>query len=121
MNEDLQPELPIPPWLRLTKENIVACIIIAAILLVFIYSVFASLSTVLVKFGNDEFSSGNDNLGKASYNLALEFNSDLKTAMNRCNTDDAQKQYDLAIIDCSKAIEINENYFSAYYDRGYAN
>jgi hypothetical protein len=78
INQDIKPELPIPFWLTLTKEKFAARIIIFAILSILIYIIFNSVSGVLVQLGNIEFSAGNEKLGIVSYDLALEFNNDLK-------------------------------------------
>lgn len=131
IDQDFEPELPntdqvfrlesqIPSWLTLASEKFVRLIFILAILSIAIYIVFDSFSRVLVRLGNIEFSAGNEKLGIASYNLALEFNRDLKEAVNQCYAYNAQAQYELAINQCSKAIEIDENYSTAYSYRGYA-
>jgi tetratricopeptide (TPR) repeat protein len=120
INQDIKPELPIPFWLTLTKEKFAARIIIFAILSTSIYIVFNSVSGVLVRLGNIEFSAGNEKLGIVSYDLALEFNNDLKKAVNQCYADNAQKQYKLAVEHCSKVIDINEQYTAAYINRGWA-
>ena len=120
ISQDFKPELSIPSWLTLTKEKFAARIIIFAILSTLIYIIFNSVSGVLVRLGNIEFSAGNEKLGIVSYDLALEFNNDLKKAVNQCYAYEAQKQYELAISNCSKAIEIDSKFAVAYFNRGHA-
>ena len=79
------PELPSLSWITITGEKFAARFIIFVILSTLIYIVFNSISGVLVQLGNIEFSAGNEKLGLASYKLALEFNRDLKKAINQCN------------------------------------
>ncbi len=107
VDQDFKIELQIPSWLTLTPEKFVGLIIVFAILSTLIFVASASFSRALVQLGNVEFSAGNEKLGTVTYNLALEFNSDLKEAVSQCYTYGTQKQYELAINHCSKAIEIN--------------
>jgi len=131
IDQDFEPELPntdqdfrlesqIPSWITLTSEKFVRLIFILTILSTAIYITFDSFSRVLVWLGNIEYSAGNEKLGTASYNLALEFNRGLNQAVNQCYAYNTQQEYELAINHCSKAIEINENYATAYSYRGYA-
>ena len=119
-DQDFKPELPNLSWITLTREKFAVRFVIFVILSTLIYIVFNSVSGVLVQLGNIEFSAGNEKLGIASYNLALEFNRDLKEAISQCNADNSYRhQYELAISDCSEAIEIDEQLcVSAYSNRG---
>jgi len=120
MDEDIEPELPIQSWLGLPNEKFIGRIVIFVILSFLIFIIFSSFSGVLVQLGNAEFSAGYEKFGIATYNLALEFDQDLKEAVNNCYAYNTQQQYELAISSCSKAIEIDPNYAAAYARRGYA-
>jgi tetratricopeptide (TPR) repeat protein len=120
IDQDIKRDLPTQSWLTLPPEKFGVLIIVFVILSSVIYILFSSFSIILVQIGNIEFSAGYEKFGIATYNLALEFNRGLKTEMNQCNADNAQKQYEQAIEHCSNAIEINENYANAYFSRGYA-
>ena len=120
INQENQPELQIQSWLGLPREKFVATIFIFAILSFIIFILFSSFSRVLVQLSNAEFSAGYEKLGIVTYNLALEFNKDLKEAVNDCYAYNTQQEYELAIKSCSKAIEIDPNLATAYFRRGYA-
>jgi len=123
IDQDFEPESPTsssPVLTILTKEKIAVRIAIFVILSYLIYVVPASLSRMLIEFGNSEYSTGNEKIGTVSYSLALELNNSLKKVISQCYTDNAQKQYELAISDCSKAIEIDPNYVNAYSYRALA-
>jgi len=120
IDQDFEPESPTPSSPVLNKEKIAVRIILSIILSYLIYVVPNSLSRVLIEFGNFEYSVGSEKIGTTSYNLALELSNDLNKAMKQCVTDDAQKQYKLAIEHCGNAIEINKNYATAYFYRGNA-
>lgn len=119
-DENVEPELSTPSLFVLSREKIFIRVIVFLILSFLIYTVPAPLSKILIDFGNSEYSTGNEKLGTVSYNLALEFDNELKKAMHQCNANNAQKEYKQAIEDCGKAIEINEHYASAYFSRGNA-
>lgn len=120
INQEIKPELATPSWLTLPPEKFTARIFIFAILSFLIYVLLSSFSRVLVQLGNAEFSAGHDRIGTASYNLALALNGNLKEASERCIAARVQGQYELAISYCSKAIEIDSNFATAYFNRGIA-
>lgn len=118
-DQDIEPELPTQSWLGLPSEKFVARIVIFLILSFLIFIIFGSFSRVLVQLGNAGFSAGHEKFGIVSYNLALEFNQGLKKEVNKCDAYNTQQQYELAISSCSKAIEIDPNYATAYFRRGH--
>jgi tetratricopeptide (TPR) repeat protein len=120
VDQDIKPELTIRSWLGLPNEKFVGLIIIFAMVSFVIFILFNSFSRVLVQFGNAEFAAGYEKLGIATYNLALEFNQDLKEAVNNCYAYNAHQEYELAIHSCDNAIEIDPNFAGAYFQRGYA-
>ena len=120
MNQDFKPESLIPSWLVIPKERFIVRLGLFAILSFFIYIISVLSSAILIKIGNAQFAAGNEKLGTASYNLALEFNSDLKRVTNQCYAKSTEQQYELAIEHCSKAIKINKYHAQAYFNRGLA-
>jgi len=120
VGQHIEPEWSIQSWFVVPSEKFIARMVVLAMLSFLIFIIFASFSRVLVRLGNAEFSSGYAKFGIATYNLALEFNEDLKKAVNQCDADNTRQQYELAIHSCSKSIEIDPNYATAYFQRGYA-
>jgi tetratricopeptide (TPR) repeat protein len=120
MNQDLKPEIPISSWPILIRKKALVLIAILAILLCLYKIVPTPLSKVFVQIGNAQFSAGNDKSAIASYNLALVFNGNLKKSIVQCVADMTQREYELAISDCSKVLEIDPNYAVAYFNRGLA-
>jgi tetratricopeptide (TPR) repeat protein len=118
IDQNIKPDLPKRFWLALPSEKFLTVVFMFIILSLVIYIMFDSFSGVLVQLGNIEFSAGYEKSGIATYNLALEFNENLKEALDKCRTYNMQNQYEMAITHCSKAIEINENYITAYTYRG---
>jgi tetratricopeptide (TPR) repeat protein len=120
MDKDLKPELPLPPWLVIPAESLIRRVGTFALFLFFIYIVMSVPSVILVRFGNAQYSAGNNSLGTASYKLALELNSSLKKAANQCYDDIDRQQYQLAIKHCSSVINIDGQFAAAYSQRGLA-
>ena len=120
VNQEIKPILSISSWLALPPEKFIALIFVLVILSFLIYVLFGSFSRVLVRFGNAEFSAGNEKLGTTAYYLALEFNRDLKTEIEQCYAENSQQHYEQAISHCNKAIEVDNNFATAYFRRGYA-
>src|SRR5687767_9676019 len=120
MNQEFQSDLPPPSWLVIPREQFMVRLGLFAIFSFLIYIVFVLASAILIKIGNAQFAAGNEKLGAASYNLALEFNSDLKRVIHQCYAKNTEQQYELAIEQCNKAIVINKSYANAYFYRGYA-
>ncbi len=118
--KDSKPRTVMPSWLILARDKAIFFVVWVAIVLILAYVVPGPLSRAFVQFGNMEFSAGNDNLGMASYRLARLFNGDLKESVDQCYASNLQKQYELAIGYCSKALAIDPNYAQAYSYRGYA-
>jgi tetratricopeptide (TPR) repeat protein len=120
MNQEIKPEFSISPWPDLTRKQWWGRVAIFLLCLIFIDVGLPILSKVLVQFGNFEYSTGHERLGEISYNLALGFDDDLKEEVNQCYRDNSEGNYESAIEHCNKAIDINENYGSSYFYRGYA-
>src|SRR6476659_5112886 len=120
MNQEFKSESSVPSWLAILREQFIMRIGLFAIFLFFVYIVTILSSTVLIQFGNAQYTAGNFKIGTASYTLALEVNGELKKAVNQCSADNANQQYELAIEHCSKAIKINKYHAQAYFNRGLA-
>src|SRR5260221_12397778 len=86
-DQDSEPESPISSLPILTREKFAVRIVIFIVLSYLIYIVPAYLSRILVEFGNSEYSTGNEKIGTASYNLTLELNNEFKKAINKCYFD----------------------------------
>ena len=120
MSQDSKTELPISSWFGIPRKKFVYFIVVFVVLSSLIYIVFSSFSGVFVQIGNAAFSAGNEQLGIASYKLALEFNDDLKDAINHCSYENTLHHYEIAINHCSHAIEIDKNFSTSYFQRGFA-
>lgn len=118
MNQDSKPKILMPSWLILVREKAIVLVFIFAIIWFLTYILPGPFSRTLVKLGNAAFSAGNENFGVTSYYLSRFFNSDLKQSVDQCYAYNAQKQYELAIDYCNKAIEFDSNYAQAYFYRG---
>jgi tetratricopeptide (TPR) repeat protein len=120
MNQASKPTTLISSWLILMREKAIVLVAIVAIFLCFTYFLPIPLSRALIRLGNAQYSAKNNGLGTAIYNLALAFDSNLEEAVKQCAADKDQGQYELAMTHCSKVIEIDSNYATAYFNRGLA-
>ncbi len=117
MNQESNPKSS--TFFLLSKGKTIFVATIAGLLFL-IYMWRAPLSSILIEFGNAQYSAENNALGMASYRLALILNSKLKAIANQCQSANAQQQFEQAISYCSETIEIEPNYVSAYFSRGFA-
>jgi tetratricopeptide (TPR) repeat protein len=120
MTQDSTPQITIPLRDPLDRKRGLVLAGVSMIVIGLMYVLSIPLSHALIRLGNYASSAENSLFASAINKLALELNRNLKQSTYQCYNDNVNGQYSQAVIQCSKAIEIEPNYGYAYFIRGFA-